>query len=460
MLSERMLTAVVKQLAKSELALKPTDETMMPAPEPGRKYMLYMHVPFCQRLCPYCSFNRYAYREDVARPYFRNMRKEMLMVRDLGYDIESIYMGGGTPTIMLDELCETLDLARDIWDIREVASETNPNHLEQPYLDALKGRVQRMSVGVQSFNNDLLKQMDRFEKYGSGEEIFERIGQAIPYFDSLNVDMIFNFPSQTEDILFDDLEKIATCGARQTTFSPLYVSHGTMSKMTRTLGKMDYAREYRYYQILDGVLAGGEDPLFHRTTLWTFTRNGADGASAPNVANAASAPNDASAPSTASVPQIDEFQTFYDQYPAIGSGSITYLNRCLYVNTFSIKEYNEAIESGRMSLMGKSVMAERDLMRYCFLVNLYKLRFDKHAFKREFGVSVERGLPVELAFMRANRAFATDNADEITLTPRGRYLVVVMYRQFLSAMNNLREQARAALSGPERELLFGDGTMR
>ena len=439
MLSERLLTKIVKHLASTELALKPTNETRLPDPEPGRKYMLYMHVPFCQRLCPYCSFNRYAYREDVARPYFESMRKEMRMVHELGYDLESIYMGGGTPTIMLAELGETLDVARDLWAIKEVASETNPNHLVQPYLDTLKGRIQRMSVGVQSFDNDLLKQMDRYDKYGSGEEIFERIGEAAPYFDSLNVDMIFNFPSQTEDILLSDLEKIALCGARQTTFSPLYVSNATMSKMTRTLGKMDYPREYRYYQILDGVLAGGDDPLFHRTTLWTFTRNGVD--------------------DPAAQPQIDEFQTFYDQYPAIGSGSITYLNRSLYVNTFSIQEYNDAIAEGRMPLMGRSDMKERDLMRYCFLVNLYKLRLDKHAFKREFGVSIERGLPVEMAFMRANRAFATDNADELTLTPRGRYLIVVMYRQFLSAMNNLREQARAALSGPERELLFGDGTM-
>lgn len=76
--------------------------------------------------------------------------------------------------------------------------ETNPNHLAEPWLSEMKGRVQRLSVGVQSFNNDLLKQMDRYKKYGSGEEIFERIGQAAPYFDSVNVDMIFNFPSQTE----------------------------------------------------------------------------------------------------------------------------------------------------------------------------------------------------------------------------------------------------------------------
>jgi hypothetical protein len=112
------------------------------------------------------------------------------------------------------------------------------------------------------------------------------------------------------------------------------------------------------------------------------------------------------------------------------------------------------IESGRMSLTGKSNMSKRNLMRYTFLVNLYKLRLDKRKFKEEHGVSVERGLPVEMAFMRLNGAFETDNKEELTLTPRGRYLVVVLYRQFLSGMNNLREQARLKLSGAERELLF------
>ena len=131
---------------------------------------------------------------------------------------------------------------------------------------------------------------------------------------------------------------------------------------------------------------------------------------------------------------------------------------CLYVNTFSLDEYNEAIASGRMSIMGKTRLSKGDLMRYHFLLNLYRLRLDKKKFKDEFGCSVEVGLPMEMAFMRANRAFEVDNADELTLSLAGRYLVLIMYRQFLSGMNNLREQARAALAGPERQLLFGDGT--
>lgn len=165
---------------------------------------------------------------------------------------------------------------------------------------------------------------------------------------------------------------------------------------------------------------------------------------------------DAAGSAPAHPERIEEYQTNYVDYPAIGSGSITHLGNALYVNTFSISEYNEAIAEGRMSIMGKSVMSATSLMRYRFLLDLYKLRLDKRAFERDFGTTVDRGLPIEMAFMRANRAFECDDDCQLTLTPRGRYLVVVMYRQFLSAMNNLREQARNALSGEERRILFED----
>ena len=108
MLAERMLSAVVAGCTKQYLKLSPTSEVRMPAPKPGQPYMLYMHVPFCERLCPYCSFNRFPMREDRARRYFQNMRAEMLMLRELGYDFQSVYIGGGTPTILIDELCETI----------------------------------------------------------------------------------------------------------------------------------------------------------------------------------------------------------------------------------------------------------------------------------------------------------------------------------------------------------------
>lgn len=451
MLSERLLTKVVEATTNNYLRLAPTDEARMPAPESGKRYMLYMHVPFCERLCPYCSFNRFPFSEDRAVPYFANMRREMLMLAELGYDFDSIYIGGGTPTIMLDELCETIDLARKTFSIKEVSSETNPNHLTPEYISALEGRVQRLSVGVQSFDDGLLAQMDRLDKYGSGEEIIKRIQDASPHFVSMNADMIFNFPAQTPEILINDIECVVASGATQTTFYPLMASPSVQRSLARTVGKVDYAREQQFYEIICDLLLGSG--AFELGSAWTFNRVVLP--SDQNEKNAAAALGSSSPERAGNTKMIDEYVVNYEEYPAIGSGGITYLGSNLYVNTFSVVEYNKAVESGRMSIMGKTQFSLRDRMRYRFMMQLFGLRLDKREFERDFGVSIDRGLPVEMAFMRASGAFATDNDGEITLTPKGRYLVVVMMRQFFIGVNRLRDQARAALTGEERELLFG-----
>lgn len=428
MLSERLLTQAVRKCTKDYLKLDPTSDTRVPAPDPNKTYMLYMHVPFCERLCPYCSFNRFPFQEARASRYFENLRKEMYMLKDLGYDFESLYIGGGTPTIMIDELCETIDAAKETFSIKEVSSETNPNHLIPDYVEKLEGRIQRLSVGVQSFDDGLLKQMDRYDKYGSSAEILERIKYASPHFDSLNVDMIFNFPAQTEEILRRDLERILESNTSQTTFYPLMASPSVEKSLARTVGKVDYAREQRFYEIVWHTLM---DAGFSLSSAWTF--NKVEGG------------------------MIDEYVVDYEEYPAIGSGGITYLGHSLFVNTFSVNDYNDMVESGKMSLMGKTTFSKHDRMRYRFMMQLFGLKLDKHQFKKDFGCSVEAGLPVEMAFMRASGAFDRDDKDMLTLTPKGRYLMVVMMRQFFIGVNNLRDQARAALKGEERELIFGCG---
>lgn len=435
MLAERLISFAVRESSKNYLRVNPTGDVRVPKPKPGQKYMLYMHVPFCQKLCPYCSFNRFPFSEERAIPYFESMRAEMRMLAELGYDFDSVYVGGGTPTVMIDELCATIDQARELFSIREVSSETNPNHLVEPILEKLEGRVQRLSVGVQSFDDGLLKQMDRFDKYGSADEIVERIQLATPYFQSMNADMIFNFPAQTEDMLIHDIERIVESGCTQTTFYPLMASPSVERSLARTVGKVDYNREQRFYEIIDDLLAGGPQPLFSHSSAWTFNRKGG--------------------PDDASDGMIDEYVVQYEEYPAIGSGGITYLGSSLYVNTFSLREYGEAIAASRMSIMGRTDFNLHDRMRYRFLMQLFGLRLDKLQWERDFGMTVEHGLPAEMAFMKLAGAFATDTPEELTLTPRGRYLVVATMRQFFIGVNNLRDQARAALPGEERELLFG-----
>ena len=83
-----------------------------------------------------------------------------------------------------------------------------------------------------------------------------------------------------------------------------------------------------------------------------------------------------------------------------------------------------------MSLMGKAEFSKRNRMRYRFMMQLFGLRLDKKQWERDFGCSVAAGLPAEYMFMKMSGAFDVDNDEEITLTPKGRYLMVVMMRQF------------------------------
>lgn len=427
MFAERLLTPVMRRINNRYLSLEPLATRALPPADPNKEYLLYVHVPFCERLCPYCSFNRYPFDADRAKAYFVSLREEMRRVADLGYRCGSMYVGGGTPTIDIDELCTTIDLARELFDIREVSSETNPNHLYDRWIDPLVDRVQRFSVGVQSFDDDLLKQMDRYDKYGSGAAILERLQAVQGRFHSLNVDMIFNFPSQTEESLRRDLDMLKASGANQTTFYPLMASPAVAESLRRTVGAVDYAREARYYDII----CDGLSDTFEPGSAWTFSR----------IAGG----------------MIDEYIVDYEEYVGIGSGAFSFLDGSLYVDTFSLKEYGAMVGEYGTALAGTRAFSLKERMRYRFLMRLFGLELDKRAFERDFGVSIERGLPLEMAFMRTMAAFDIDDSERLTLTATGRYLLVAMMREFFVGVNNVRDQARNALSDDERRLLFGAG---
>ena len=101
----------------------------LPAARAGSPCLLYIHVPFCEKLCPYCSFNRVTFDEALCREYFGALRRELSLYKERGYGFEGIYVGGGTPTVMMDELAATLEHAKSLYPIREISVETNPNHL-------------------------------------------------------------------------------------------------------------------------------------------------------------------------------------------------------------------------------------------------------------------------------------------------------------------------------------------
>jgi coproporphyrinogen III oxidase-like Fe-S oxidoreductase len=415
----------MRSASKRSLRLKRANVQVFPEADQSKDYMLYIHIPFCERLCPYCSFNRLSFDASRARKYFEALRKEMRLVASAGYNCKSVYVGGGTPTIDIDELLLTLKEARELFDIHEISAETNPNHLTPEHIERLHGNVNRLSVGVQSFNDKLLAQMDRLDKYGNAAYILSRLKYAKDAFDNLNVDMIFNFPSQTEDMLINDIAAILESGVAQTTFYPLMASPVVAQKLKETVGIVDYRREKTYYELLSAALT---ENGFEHGSAWTFNSRAND--------------------------MIDEYIVDFEEYPAIGSGGISYVGGKLFVNTFSITEYVQETARGHAPIMGWHTFKLKEKMRYRLMMKLFGLRLDKLEWKRDFGVSVERGLPADYLFLKNSGAFDIDDSEQITLSPKGRYLLVAMMREFFVGVNTLRDIARAALPEDERELQF------
>jgi coproporphyrinogen III oxidase-like Fe-S oxidoreductase len=375
--------------------------------------LLYLHIPFCERLCPYCSFHRVTFQESLGRQYFAALRKEILLYKEKGYAFRGVYVGGGTPTVMIDELEETLILVRECFPIREISVETNPNHLTEKHLAALKrAGVGRLSVGIQSFDNCLLKAMDRYDKYGSGEAIAERLKATLGIFNTLNADMIFNFPSQDLTMLNRDLDTLMDMDIDQITYYPLMVSDTTRQLVKSTLGRVDYGREEKLYRQITKRLL----PAYNFSSAWCFSRK-----------------------ESASI--IDEYIVDYDEYAGLGSGSIGYLKGTTYANTFDIPRYITEINSGKAPLWAARNFNLKEKMRYDFLMKLFATKLDVQALQKKYGGMFYRLLWPDILsfFLMGNIRY---RGACFYLTRRGYYLWVIMMREFFIAVNNFRDFCR------------------
>jgi coproporphyrinogen III oxidase-like Fe-S oxidoreductase len=418
---ERLLTLYLQPVMRSLLNIRQEAGLALPAARQGKPYSLYIHIPFCETLCPYCSFNRFSFREKLAQSYFKDLRTELKLVHALGYRFDTVYIGGGTPTILIDELVALIDLVKARFGIHEVSCETNPNHLIPGTIDRLAGRVDRLSVGVQSFTPEILKAVHRLDKFGSPEQILERIAYAAPMFPTFNIDMIFNFPGQTEGMVRQDIEAVTRSAANQVTFYPLMVSR-SVERSIGAMGKYNPMTELPLYRIIQRELSGAFKPQ----SAWTFTHQQHQ--------------------------LIDEYIASHEEYLGVGSGSFSYLDGRLFVNTFSLSTYHEMVTKGRIPLTGTRIFSQTEQMRYRFLMQFFDGHLDRERFIQDFKTSPETGLWLEMLFMKFFGAIHHDNEGNYELDTEKQYLIVVMMREFFNNVNQLRDQARLALSPAERLL--------
>ena len=378
---------------------------------PDEPLLLYVHIPFCEELCPYCSFFKVKFDDELAVAYFGALKKEILGYSEKGFKFDEVYIGGGTPTVMPEHLGSVIELIRSLWDIREVSVETNPNHLQPSILSLLKNSgVTRLSVGVQTFNDELLHKLKRLKKYGNGHSTQKRLREAAGIFDTLNVDMIFNFPDQTVEMLESDITIIKEMEVDQATFYPLMSSSSIKNKMIHSLGNYGAGNEKEFYKRIAANLSNG----YERTSSWCFTLKG-------NM--------------------IDEYIVTRDHYIGVGAGSFSHLSVGMFATTFSIRQYIDMIDTGRPAInMGKH-FSKKEKLQYSLLMSLFGGRMEIKIMKMNYGRFWFIYLWMELMFLFLSGT-VTIGKGSIKINENGRYPMVALMRDFFTIVNNIREQCR------------------
>jgi len=411
MLYERVILPFFRRVSRSAMAFD-AGPVEPPVPPPGGAAFLYVHIPFCRVLCPFCSFHRVEYRDAKAARYFQALRREIETYRDAGFRFNGVYVGGGTPTVAPSELAATLELIRGSFPVGEISVETNPNDLTPEVIDLLEASgVNRLSVGVQSFDDGLLQEMERYEKYGSRAEILAGLDRARGRFDTLNVDMIFNLPHQTPEILERDLDTVLGSAANQVSLYPLMTSDEVRRKMTARLGRLDRRRVREFY----GHILSRLRPEFRAQSAWCFSRGRGAG--------------------------VDEYIADAGDYVGVGSGSFSYVGGTMYATTFSLNAYADRIARGQPAVTQRRVLTLHEQMRYEMLLRLFGLRMDHDWLERRFAGRFERSMFAEMVALKAVGAVVEDERG-YALTERGMYLWVLMMSAFFESVNVFREKMR------------------
>ena len=180
-----------------------------------RDISLYIHIPFCKQKCLYCDFPSYSGKEKFMDEYIDALNKEILK-KAQKYNINSIFIGGGTPSYLNDSSLQSLLVTLNKLNLKEnieFTVECNPGTLNKKNLDIMKKyNVNRISMGLQSTKNSILKEIGRihsYEEFKNNYFLAREIG-----FDNINVDLMFGLPNQTVEDWKESLEEVAKLRTR------------------------------------------------------------------------------------------------------------------------------------------------------------------------------------------------------------------------------------------------------
>jgi len=307
-------------------------------------------------MCPYCPYNRVLYQEEMIGPYITALLKEIeIYAQKLGrITISSVYIGGGTPTNAIDELEDVINKIKTCFNVvGDIAIETTIADINEYNVQKLKSYgINMISIGVQSFDEKYLNLLGRNYTSDMIKPALKLLKEA--NFDTVNIDLMFAFPGQSEKEIMDDINKANEYGIEQITAYPLftfpYSTIGEYLKINKIKMPKFFARRKFYKLIHDYFVDNG----YEMTSVWSFKKNNINGKRYSSVTR--------------------------EDYIGFGAGAGSRFKSQFHFNTFTIPEYEKRLLENNLPIAINMPISER-LSRYYWLYwRLYDTRFSIEEF--------------------------------------------------------------------------------
>ena len=364
-----------------------------------KEISLYIHIPFCKQKCLYCDFPSYSGKEKFMDEYINALNKEILQ-KAKDYNIVSIFIGGGTPSYLNDSNLEsllstinTLNLSEDL----EFTVECNPGTLDKTKLAFMKKyNVNRISMGLQSTKNSILKEIGRihnYEEFKNNYFLAREIG-----FDNINVDLMFGLPNQKLEDWQESLVEIAKLEPEHISAYSLIIEEGTCFYNLYEQNKLNLPEEenersmyliakeildkYGYHQYEISNFAKTRKECFHNKVYWKC-----------------------------------------NEYLGLGVSASSFIDKKRIKNLDDIQEYIEKINNHQSVI--EEIHAndlKDDMEEFMFMglrmieginVNEFKKRFDKDI-NEVYGDIIAKNIKKELLIYKSGKLFLSQKGIEIS----------------------------------------------
>lgn len=361
---------------------------------------LYLHIPFCQKKCHYCDFLTFVNRDDTIHEYVNYLIKEIQLYKDHDYSVDTIYFGGGTPSHIdadyIAEIMQAIDQNFNILPECEISIEMNPESVSREKLTAyVTAGLNRFSMGVQSFDDQVLKLMGRLH---NRQSVLEKIDlMAELEVGKFGIDLMFANPRQSLEVLKEDLAIATRLPVNHISYYSLMIKDNTPFHRWIQTGQIklvdDETERYMYHLIQEKLTAHG----FHQYEISNFAKKGAESR------------------------HNKKYWTLED-YIGLGLGASSNIGLERSVNQPSFTKYFDMIDKGKLPVQSSEKLSGEEREKEYIMLHLRLLQgFDIGEINQRFKINfiekyqdaIEKHLNYQTVGLKDNRFYFTPRGLDI-----------------------------------------------